>query len=95
MRERNPVRGITTPLYHIILVLRNTFNTLSRKTGRVFLRKNFIFMAKDYWKKIIAKDNREMKRIEKAKERYERRADKKDAKELKRYEKVLDKGLRL
>jgi len=52
-------------------------------------------MAKDYWKKIIAKDNREMKRIEKAKERYERRADKKDAKELKRYEKVLDKGLRL
>lgn len=52
-------------------------------------------MAKDYWKKIIAKDNREMRRIEKAKERYERRADRKDAKELKRYEKVLDKGLRL
>ena len=48
-----------------------------------------------YWDKIIAKDNRELKRIEKAKERYERRADRKDAKELKRYEKVLDKGLRL
>lgn len=50
---------------------------------------------KDYWKKIIAKDNREMRRIEKAKERYERRADHKDRKELKRYEKLLDKGLRL
>jgi len=50
---------------------------------------------RDYWKKIIAEDNKEIRRIEKARERYERRADKKDSKELKRYEKALDKGLRL
>lgn len=50
---------------------------------------------RDNWDKIIAKDNRELRRIEKAKERYDRREDKKDAKELKRYERVLDKGLRL
>lgn len=50
---------------------------------------------RNYWGKIIAKDNKEIKRIEKAGERYERRADRKDARELKRYEKELDKGLKL
>lgn len=50
---------------------------------------------KNYWEKILAKDDREMRRIEKAKQRYDRREDRKDKKELKRYEKVLDKGLRL
>jgi len=40
-------------------------------------------------------ENREFKRLEKARERYERRENEKDKKELKRYEKALDRGLDL
>jgi len=38
-------------------------------------------------------DNKEFRRVEKARKRYENREDKKDKKELKRYEKALDRGL--
>lgn len=47
------------------------------------------------WGQIQKEDNAELRRIEKARRRFERREDKKDKKELRRYEKVLDKGLRL
>lgn len=47
------------------------------------------------WSEIQKEDNRELRQIEKARRRFERREDKKDKKELRRYEKVLDKGLRL
>lgn len=52
------------------------------------------FERKDYfWRKIEERDEKEMKRLEKAQERYEKRKDRNDAKELKRYEKALDKRL--
>ena len=38
-------------------------------------------------------ENKEFRRVEKARERYEKRENKKDRKELKRYEKALDRGL--
>lgn len=38
-------------------------------------------------------DDKEFRRVEKARKRYEKREDKKDKKELKRYEKALDRGL--
>lgn len=47
------------------------------------------------WGQIQKEDDKEIRRIEKARRRYERREDKKDQKELKRYEKVLNRGLRL
>jgi len=38
-------------------------------------------------------DDKEFRRIEKARERYEKRENKKDKMELKKYEKALDRGL--
>lgn len=47
------------------------------------------------WKEIQKEDKRELKQIEKAKKRFEARADKKDKKELRRYERALEKGMRI
>lgn len=50
-------------------------------------------MEKDLMRKIIAQDDKEIRKIEKAKERFERKENSRDLKELKRYERVLDKFL--
>lgn len=46
-------------------------------------------------KTIDEKEDKEISRLEKARERYEKRQDRKDEKELKKYEKVLDRALNL
>jgi hypothetical protein len=47
---------------------------------------------KEYFEKQINADTRELKKIERAEERYWK---KKDARELKKLEKQLDKGLKI
>jgi len=41
----------------------------------------------------MSNDNKEFRRVEKARKRYEKRENKNNRKELKRYEKALDRGL--
>lgn len=47
------------------------------------------------FRKLDKYDDKEFRRVERARKRFEKRQDRKDKKELKRYEKALDRGLGL